>query len=330
MRTLRQLCSKQLRIYRNIIYNFFFLNRRKKSKYPKEPFYGVCYIHIDIKTNQTRRAKTTSHGLIWCSSCRRMEAGAGLSPPSHVTDLGAVSADEPRTAMGRKIFQDGEVACSRNVPAGHSCPSHLTGALWHAALAPSCLLPQLSTEGCWTRLEGLQQLMEVMLTIKRASKGEESLSFTAQVLHGFPCPRAGKVGRWELWVQSASTAVLSQGHVCLLGRQLLICFGMYRNGLKSNLGIKGGKKKHNITTRAVWQLCKPTGSPAAPGRAAGLWSPLQRWCEGATSCSTLQRGAQGLHQPRDSSWCPAAPRKAAAGEHHVSLQEKGPRLAPKP
>lgn len=266
----------------------------------------------------------TSHGLIWCSPCRRMEAGAGLSLPNHVTGRGAASADEPRTTMGRKIFQDGEVACSRKVPAGHTCPSRLTRALRHAALAPSCLLPQLSTEGCWTRLEGLQQLMEVMLTIKRASKGEESLSFTAQVLHGFPCPRAGKVGRWELWVQSASTAVLSQG---LLGRQLLICFGMYKNGLKSNLGIKGGKKNTTSPQEPYGSFASPQAPPQLPG---GLWSLLQRWCEGATSCSILQRGAQGLHQPRDSSSCPAAPRKAAAGDHHVYLQEKGPRLAPKP
>lgn len=171
--------------------------------------------------------------------------------------------------MGRKIFQDGGVACSRNVPAGHSCPSHLTGALWHAALAPSCFLPQLSTEGCWTRLEGLQQLMEVVLTIKCASKGEESLSFTAQVLHGFPCPRAGKVGRWELWVQSASTAVLSQGHVCLLGRQLLICFGMYRNGLKSNLGIKGGKKNTTSPQEPYGSFASPQAPPQLPGGQQG-------------------------------------------------------------
>lgn len=203
--------------------------------------------------------------------------------------------------MGRKIFQDGEVACSRKVPAGHTCPSRLTRALRHAALAPSCLLPQLSTEGCWTRLEGLQQLMEVMLTIKRASKGEESLSFTAQVLHGFPCPRAGKVGRWELWVQSASTAVLSQG---LLGRQLLICFGMYKNGLKSNLGIKGGKKTqhHHKSRMAALQAhrlprssregcghCSKGGVRVPPAAASCREEP-----RGCTSPGTAARALQLL------------------------------------
>lgn len=117
----------------------------------------TCSFHTCCRAGLLLLNSALKGAAFWCSSCRRMESGAGLSPPSHVTGRGAVGAGEPRTAMGRKIFQDREVARCRNVPAERTCPSHLAGALRHAALAPSRLLPQLSTEGCWTRLEGLQQ-----------------------------------------------------------------------------------------------------------------------------------------------------------------------------